>query len=220
MSLQPQSQSLLLSLPLEVRLRIYEYLFTCQPQVFVSNLKPMLSYPKYLVEADLTSAILRTCRQIHNEASPILYSGNIFVLDYPKRTFEWLDRIGSVNLRSIRHLRVFVPHELFAFTRKWGKSIPERQLWYNLLGRLSQEATGLRYLYIFWDKEGGGDVRLVRELAKIQGLKRMEIDGYFAKHCPEYLVQKMGVPIQVTDHLLQATDYLKEYHEETKNCIP
>ena len=67
----------------------------------------------------------------------------------------------------------------------------------------------------------GRDTRFVRELAKIQGLKEMSIDGFYAKNWPEYLSKKMGVMVKESDDskswYLQS---LRGYQRGTENLIP
>ena len=40
---------------------------------------------------------------------------------------------------------------------------------------------------------GGHDVDVVRALGRLKGLKKLEIDGYFAKEWPAYLEQELGM---------------------------
>jgi len=72
-----KSQLDFLSLPLKARLRTYEYVLVSEPQVIL--------YYKPAADPPITPSILRTCKQIHSEASPILYSKNTFLVAEPER---------------------------------------------------------------------------------------------------------------------------------------
>ena len=57
----------------------------------------------------LSIDIILTCRQIHQEATSELYSGNVFLLGFGKadKFFRnFLDRLNASNARSIKHLLV------------------------------------------------------------------------------------------------------------------
>ena len=62
----------------------------------------------------------------------------------------------------------------------------------------------------------GMDLRFVRELAKISGLQSMVIDGFYAMHWPQYLTEKMGVPIQEEE----PSQYRRMYQRGTENLVP
>ncbi|KAF2452626.1 hypothetical protein BDY21DRAFT_260229, partial [Lineolata rhizophorae] len=76
-----QLQSPLLSLPAELRNAIYQHLL--HSQTASSSRITSRTHPPYSSNpsppSDVHTAILRTCRQIHHEATPILYSSaNVF----------------------------------------------------------------------------------------------------------------------------------------------
>ncbi|TWU77604.1 hypothetical protein ED733_007880 [Metarhizium rileyi] len=67
-ALIPSPQCRLLSLPLELRLQIYTLLLLLPP------------YSKHSIHpTSVHAAILRTSRQVHAEASPLLYTQNVFL---------------------------------------------------------------------------------------------------------------------------------------------
>lgn len=71
-----------LNLPAELRLQVYEILLLDPFSyiMLVSNLPPTRPHRS----KSLYPAILRTCREIYNQALPILYSGNTFLIrTYP-----------------------------------------------------------------------------------------------------------------------------------------
>jgi hypothetical protein len=174
----------------------------------------------------ITPSILRTCRQIYREACPILYSENEFTLEDPGQVLKWLSQIGRVNIKRLKCIWIFVD-PVFRLTTCLGAP-SDSPKWYTLLDRLARQATGLRYVHIYWDSEqscghhgAGKDVRFVRELAKIRGLHEMSIDGFFAKHWPEYLTKTMGVPVR--DRVCDPQswqDLRRRYQRGTENLIP
>ena len=79
--------------------------------------------------------------------------------------------------------------------------------WLSLLYILAKEANGPRYIQLGWgancefpwqlrrgaEERGLGDsLHFVRALGKIQGLEKLAIEGYYAKHWPAYLEETMG----------------------------
>lgn len=189
-----------LSLPLEARLRIYKYLLVCKPQV-ITHCRPATEYP-------ITPSILRTCKQIHNEASSILYMKNTFLIADPERNLKWLEQIGRRNLKLLSSIRIFV-----------DPVYSTRNFWYKLLDHLAREVTALQYIYIYWDTYRGGagkDLRFVRELAKIQGLQSMVVEGFYAIHWPRFLAEKMGIQVQENER----SPSLRNYQRGTENLIP
>ena len=156
-----------LSLPPRARNRIYELLLVRDKQFIIG---------KYTPSFRVDPTILRTCKQINNEAVPILYSQNTFMIDHPDRALTWFTQIGKSNLSHLNNLRLF-PDPVY--------DAGDREGWYQLLGRLALEAKGLTNLYIFWDAEGmhsesGKDVRFIRHLGRIRSLQNVELDGYYA----------------------------------------
>lgn len=213
-----QPDFVFLSLPLKTRLRIYEYIFTGKPQV-IPYCRPPATHP-------LPPAILRTCKQIHNEASPILYSKNTFLISSPERILKWFIQIGRANIKLLVNIRIFVDPVNSTTDTIFGRA-SEFSLWYRLLDRLAREATGLRHVYIYWDAEealnlfgAGKDLRFVRELAKIRGLERMVVAGFYAVHWPRYLAEQMGVSVQEEECTASSLQYLRKYQRGTENLVP
>ena len=204
-----------LSLPLEVRLRVYESFLIHESQI-IPVLKPDGTMG--------TPSVLQTCKQIYSEASLILYSGNTFLVADPGRILKWFNQIGPVNMTRLKRLRIFDDAVYCSEPKTWLGTPSESPLWYQLLDRLARKATGLRHLYIFWDSEpscghfgAGKDLRFVRGLAKIQGLEGMCINGYYAKQWPEYLAKKMGVRVQEADCDQCFLHSLRQYQQGTEN---
>ncbi|KAK3940982.1 hypothetical protein QBC46DRAFT_432756 [Diplogelasinospora grovesii] len=198
----------LLALPAEIRLQIYDLLLvsrfnreqnpswavgnTCQKMVILH----MIQAPQYRT---MEPAILRTCRQIYREAISVLYSGNVFNLSEPEQMFRFMAQIGPINIKLVRSLDVWIP---------WMADVLP---WLTLLNALSKEAAGLKYIELGWgadcefpwmlergakERGWGDNVLFIRALAKIQGLEKIHIKGYYAKHWPSYLMAKTSAQVQ------------------------
>ena len=211
------SRATFLLLPSELRLRIYEYIFLYEPQ-----LVPIFKPP---AERSISPSILRTCKQIHQEASPILYSENTILISDSEQIFQWLTQIGRTNIELLNNIRIWVD-AVYSTKNTIFSSARESTFWYKVLDKLAREATGLRHVEVSWDAEmstmhhgGGKDVRFVRELVKIQGLKSISVNGYYGTHWPRYLSEKMGVPA-VELYKLSSLQDLRSFQQGTENLIP
>ena len=185
-----EQRCLLLALPTEIRLQIYDLLLVSRlqrgegPPWAVGNTgqKVILLHDGYKC---LAPAILRTCRQIYKEAIPILYSQNVFFVGCtPAWMFRLMAQCGPRNVRSIRSVVICVPPD--GILLKWAL----------LLGTLSKEATGLRFMELEWTGRGwrwdDHAVMFVRVLARIQQLETLTISGYYAQHSESYLKREMS----------------------------
>jgi hypothetical protein len=146
---------------------------------------------------------IRDPQSIHHQASPAYYSENTFMLDDPSFALRWLEQIGQDNIKHLAKLRIFPsavynlgPYPSFSGAPASGPK------WCELFDTLANKAIGLREIYIYWDAEptcwhfgGGFDVDVVRALARIQGLQKLEIAGFFAKEWPAYLEGKLGMKV-------------------------
>lgn len=100
------SATTLFSLPIEVRHIIWAQLFAddwiyIDPCIETSQLQKAQPIP----------AILRTCRQIQQEAAPLYYSNVQVHFDICKRTgpislINWLESIGEANAVLVRHFKM------------------------------------------------------------------------------------------------------------------
>jgi hypothetical protein len=100
----PQTSSILLQLPRELRDQIYTCLFTSTRLAFgkraisrigTKTIKPM---PNAL-------AILRTCRQINREARPLWLGQVLFSFENPEDLLNKLSALAPATLSQIRHVR-------------------------------------------------------------------------------------------------------------------
>lgn len=209
-----ESRSDFLSLPPEGRLRIYEYLLVCKSHV-TPEYRPWARQP-------ITLSVLRTCKQIHTEASPIFYSKNEIVVDEPELIIRWLALIGRVNVRHLRRIRIFVGAVNYGGDFSSRDSASVGHLWYKLLDELARDAAELRHIYIYWSFKcsgaAGKDLDFVRRLAKLQRLQSMDLDGYHAKQWPGYLARKLGIEVQEEQPSLPILK--KKYQRGTENLLP
>ncbi|RYO81618.1 hypothetical protein DL762_007033 [Monosporascus cannonballus] len=67
-----------LRLPVEIRLQIYALLLVCPEAIFLT--KPVIQDRG--PAGPLHTAILRVCRQVYGEASPVFWRGNVFEFSY------------------------------------------------------------------------------------------------------------------------------------------
>ena len=212
------SQATFLLLPLELRLQIYECIFLSKEQILPHRKHNDL---RYLVEPPIPTSILRTCKQIHQEASPILYSKNTFIITYPMEILKWLQKIGRANMQLLEKIHIQAEVE----NRRRPALKDERADWYTLLDLLAREATGLRHVEVCWHLpfSAGGygwDVRFVRELAKIQGLQSVVLDGWYGMHWPGYLTKTMGVEVVEKPHLENCMGSFSRFKQGTKDLYP
>jgi hypothetical protein len=97
---KPQHFAALLRCPPEIRNAIYEELFQGAHSIFLTS-QPC--HP-HLIRVIKGINLLATCRQIHAEASGVLYSRNRFVAEYDQwRLKQWTRNIGNsrILLRSL-----------------------------------------------------------------------------------------------------------------------
>lgn len=182
---QPKARPDFFSLPQEVRNRIYENLLSSKRQI--------IPYCRPAAQSTLTPSILRTCRQVGSEASTALYTKNTFLISNPTQESYWLTKIGRANIKRLKTLRIF-PDAVY----------DSKGPWCQLLRLLAREATGLRHIYISWDYDetssihhgAGKDVRFARELAGIQDLRSMTINGYYGLHWPRFLTDRMNFRVR------------------------
>lgn len=169
------------NLPLELRLQVYGHAFIPTEHDYSWKRK----------SGDrATVSLLRTCKQIHNEAASVLYSRVTFHLYVCPKALDFLRSIGPINKTYIKSLHIF-------FT-----NAPKMAIWKELVHALRYDVKGLRQLRVVWEDTtygAGKDPRYVRGLATIRGLEALSIEGFYAKRWPEYLESKMGLPVSVND---------------------
>ena len=119
----PQCRITFITLPLEIKRNIYAHYFHPQGGVYKPYERARaLNFCHYETERSLRkpNALLRTCRSVHAEATPILYGQHTFLFkdhrgscpvnykDLPSmaRMTGWLEQIGKTNASMIRHLQL------------------------------------------------------------------------------------------------------------------
>lgn len=88
-----------LSLPIEIRNKIYE-------TVLVDRLSLWIS-PHSIHRTKSIPPLLISCKTIKYEAS-IFYGANTFVTDHVECFFQWLETLGRVNITYLRHLEMYI----------------------------------------------------------------------------------------------------------------
>ncbi|KAK2787654.1 hypothetical protein FQN52_007145 [Onygenales sp. PD_12] len=175
----------------------------------------------------LNPTILRTCRRIYDEAIGILYSRNVFMTTDAHAMRDFLSQIGPSNVKLVRSIVLRIDS---------GFS-PSR--WGILIHTMAELPTGLRYLQVCWRTKGeypwevgrpdigrglGASLKFVRELAKIRGLEKLVLEGFYAKNWPAYLREQTGAEVQEIVGLSWSSQDLRErvkmYQQATEHLIP
>jgi hypothetical protein len=105
---QPNSLPLL-ELPLEIRLRIYEFTFT-ESRVYVQVVGENLQDRHLHIHGE-DVGILLTCRQIYHEVRSEWYTANLWTVGFPPALGYFLRSMSSEALVRVRHLTMQI-HEL------------------------------------------------------------------------------------------------------------
>ncbi|KAL8849427.1 MAG: hypothetical protein Q9221_005599 [Calogaya cf. arnoldii] len=176
--------------------------------------------PRISNKEKLTAALFLTNRQFHEEASPVLYSRNTFVMCEPARDIEWLKKIGQYNAQHLKSLNLITSPD---YTLWVYLEDSNRAFWFRLLDHLARKVTGLRYLSLslaaeeskrtggYYSDGAGGDKHLAMVLGGIQGLRSMVIDGYYGEDWPGFLTEKMGVEVREACRGLGEWQALRSY---------
>ncbi|KAK3331698.1 hypothetical protein B0T19DRAFT_397533 [Cercophora scortea] len=157
--------------------------------------------------SSLHPTILRASKQTYQEALPILYSSNVFLVEHSFDIERLMDLVGVKNMALIRTLYIWLP-------RIWS---PRKEAWLvSSLERLAEEASGLKRIEISWAVDcnliidysargvlnmmgQGHSVPIVRALAGFQGLSEIKLVGFYGKHWPSYLAEKMDNTVVTTE---------------------
>src|SRR5437667_7158347 len=140
----------LLTLPVEIRLQIYDLLLVSRFGRIQDPLWANQAVVKLhtLQSRTMEPGILQTCKQIYHEANSILYSQNVFSISEPEQMFQFISQIGPMNIKLVKSLDIWVPEDA------------EISPWLRLLDILAEEANGLRFVKLGWGANpwvfGGG----------------------------------------------------------------
>ncbi|KAL2852696.1 hypothetical protein BJX68DRAFT_265575 [Aspergillus pseudodeflectus] len=199
----PRRASSLLSLPIEIRFLIYQYAFSSSsrweeliritvdrkspsqgPQTVstVFRSKPPEVKLKYSRKPPhhLPVALLRTCRQIYDEALPVLLSGVCFgFATKPTSLMFLLDRFSETAHNNVRYLHLY-PAPLYVNNGPIGDQLSWAVLCARLAGLPSLRR--LSVVYGFAEDLRANRVELHRlwygkSLSRIRALKEPEFEG-------------------------------------------
>jgi hypothetical protein len=145
----------LLTLPVEIRLQIYNLLLVgyvyyedrrkCEQLVGDGSQDKRWLITFYPL---VQQKVLQTCKQIYREANSILYSRNIFYFFTPKYAVRFIKQIGPENLKLVKTLKVTtIKKDVYRLER--------------FLDILVEEANKLRFIKYAWgyDHEYLGELR-------------------------------------------------------------
>jgi hypothetical protein len=237
--LKCEDKTTFLTLPVEIRLRIYDILLVSRfdrsknPSWAVGSTnqkKISLETVQASQYRTMEPRILGMCKQVYNEAVSILYSENAFLISNPESIFQLHAEIRRENFQMIKSLYLFIPYQA------------ELNPWLDFLSLLALEAHGLRFLEITWDamtnflwlgfrKGLGNNSHFVRALAEIRGLDGLVIKGFYPINWPSYLEREMGIPVKAhcgrdlnstddTGDLEDELDSFEKYQFGTQDLIP
>jgi hypothetical protein len=113
-----KQKSLLLDLPVDIRLEIYDLLLVSRfnrwgsPSWSVGNTYQKLILLDSVQDRQyrtMEPAALQACKQIYLEAVPILYSRNVFRFHHPDLMLRLMVQIGYTNTKLIQSLDIYIP---------------------------------------------------------------------------------------------------------------
>ncbi|CAG8973625.1 hypothetical protein HYALB_00002190 [Hymenoscyphus albidus] len=129
------------------------------------------------------------------------YTTHPFVIFNPDHSLTWLSRIGPENTSSLHTLRIMI-HAVYnpGPNPTSTGTPPSGPAWIALFNYLSYYATGLKEVKVHWDSDaehygGGADGEVVRALAGIGGLERLELGGFYLETWPGYLEENTGAKV-------------------------
>jgi hypothetical protein len=191
----------LLSLPVELRLRIYKLLLVSRGDKRIGWWKgaEIMEYQSLMInigatrrdeiehqEPTMHPAIVHTCKLIANEATPILYQNHIFNVQAPGWLINFMSYVGDANIQLVRRVHVGIHLGILA---PW-------EGYFEMFDELSRKMLGLRHLEISFTEVREGTrrlrvIELVRAIARIRGLDRLVISGHYATHWQQYFETTM-----------------------------
>ncbi|OCL03279.1 hypothetical protein AOQ84DRAFT_154437 [Glonium stellatum] len=162
----------ILDLPRELRDIVYEYVCQVPGEIFIywrpsqfgydiaaKNIRGKYGGPSEPIPLKIvmSTALMKTCRQIHAECSPILYGHNNFSLLMPDRDF-----VSATYLPLIRHITLISNSDTRLFDQNaYNVSLAWRATFWPLVSRRCEKLLGLfpklqsiRYLIYATDSNG------------------------------------------------------------------
>ena len=186
----PKRKLHFLDLPLEIRIEIYKLCLLWHDCVFSGYRDFVCAGYDFHGKVDCPG-VLQVCRAISIHAIPLLYEINNFQFVTPDRSFEWLQVIGPKNTAHLRRLGLLV--DLMVTT-------PSKKAWYDVLEKLATEATGLRFIDLYFDRWGynqghqglGDDAHFFKLLAGLKTVETVVLKGFYLQSWQDYLKEHMG----------------------------
>jgi len=177
--------------------------------------------------ADGTDPALQKLHSLNDAPNDLLPSLTINV-SQPDALMTWL---RTNNAARISSLSIFLNATSLS---------PSPQQWCRLFDKLQREATDVQHLSVYWDADGpwgtrppwniedplhfglGQSVVFIRGLAQLKVKKSVEIGGFYAKHWPRYLEEKMGLkPVNKQQAPGSFWEWsLRDYQEGTERLNP
>lgn len=204
-------ESRLLALPYELRLQIYENVLICKSTSF--RIRPKFrggagdSPHNTKFRSQVSPALLRSCRQVNEEATRILYSKNCFLAASAGGLILFLCTIRR-NAKFLRWLKVRLGDSYSSMHSTWGDGFLS----------IASHATGLTRLEIgymesmhpdrdmrFLLQHGlGRNTRTARVMGgwitEMRNLKTLMISGFYGKNWPAFLPRRR---MQLSRHMLE-----------------
>ena len=176
---------------------------------------------------DGVDPILQKLKSLNDAPSDLLPSLTINV-SHPGALMTWLITNNAALITN-----------LFIFVDAVVSDSPTPQQWCRLFDKLQQDATNLQGLTVYWDAEGpwgtrkpwkiedmihaglGRSVVFIRGLAQLKVKKSVEIGGFYAKHWPSYLEEKVGLkPVENNPSEGSRERALRDYQSNTGGLDP
>ncbi|MCJ1470031.1 hypothetical protein MMC07_008676 [Pseudocyphellaria aurata] len=176
---------------------------------------------------DGVDPILQKLQSLNDAPRDLLPSLTINV-SQPGALMTWL---RTNNAALITNLSIYVDPVV--------SGSPSPQQWCRLFDQLQHDATNLQALTVYWDAEGpwgtpkpwslgdiimhpglGRSVVFIRGLAQLKEKESVEMGGFYAKHWPKYLEEKVGLkPVEdiSTGYRERA---LRDYQHYTERLNP
>ncbi|KAK4457650.1 hypothetical protein QBC42DRAFT_35050 [Cladorrhinum samala] len=239
-TINPRPNPAFLTLPLELRLEIYSHLLTLPPPpppspIYRSPPSPPRS-PSSDSKPKFITAIIRTCRQTHHEAQPLLYTLNTFTADPVLLTalpsplvdskFLPLIRNWSIKIRLDSPLPPSHSHSPSSSSSSSSSSTPQSRS--NLLllplpspAELAAAFSGAHSLTVTaWQASymGGVGASQLSRFEKVRGVKRAKIQGVmpgFGRYA-RWLEGRMMLPFGGGNQAKEGESYVPEDEREAR----
>lgn len=179
-----QRQSLLYSLPVELRVMVYT-------MAMKKDLKKAYNEPGYDDNLDTEPGLLRTCRLIRKEATQLFYANNDFVLRgtgwHPRiYTGRWIDNLNAQAIASIKTV-AFVHIDPFRARFAFRVTLTNKKPWFIIrvgkvgkfghLGKRSKELL-LQFIEVMrYNVNDRGDQKVGKKLHQVPSGNQWLVPG-------------------------------------------